>query len=193
MVIHIIWKCNDHVIALLQYKSSILKNTWENWFWTFYSISPPTMGGGQIPSTINFTLLLYISTQLRRTHHSPMVLGWYRRSLRLWEIASEKNYFRKLIFEFRSHFRIFFEISKTKKLSPITFYYGKNFRPLAQSLRKLQQKDDFTKKIFCLESLYVWASYSGIRWNFKISPPFLYVPKSKLLVCKVSRNSKKKF
>jgi hypothetical protein len=77
-----------------------------------------------------------------------MILGWYRRSLRLWEIASEKSHFRKLIFEFRSHFRIFYEISKTKKLSPITSYYDKNFRPLAQSLRKLQQKDDFTNFFF---------------------------------------------
>jgi hypothetical protein len=119
------------------------------------------MGGGLIPSTINFTLLLYISTQnfmvisqldqeLERKKYLKnccfyVVLGWYKRSLRLWEIASEKSHFRKLIFEFRSHFRFFFEISKTKKLSPITSYYGKNFRPLAQSLRKLQQKNDFTK------------------------------------------------
>ncbi len=122
-----------------------------------------------------------------------MVLGWHRRSLRLWEIASEKSHFRKLIFEYRSHFRIFFEISKTKKLSLITPYYDKNFRPLAQSLRKLQQKEDFNKFSFCRKCMYVWASYSGIRWNFKISPPFLYVPRSKLLVYKVSRNSKKKF
>jgi hypothetical protein len=110
--------------------------------------------------------------------------------------ASGKLRLKKVIFEnwfsnFEVIFEFFFEISKTKKLSPITSYYGKNFRPLAQSLRKLQQKDDFTKFSFCLESLYVWASYLDIRWNFKISPPFLYVPWSKLLVCKVSRNSKK--
>ena len=122
-----------------------------------------------------------------------MVLGWYRRSLRLWENASQKNHFRKLIFEFRSHFRIFFEISKTIINGTITSYYGKNFRPLAQRFRKLEQKQYFQKFLLSFKCLDVWAWYSGIRSNFKISPKFLDVPRLKLLMCKVSRNSKKKF
>jgi hypothetical protein len=122
-----------------------------------------------------------------------MVLGWYRRSPRLWENASKKSHFRKLFFEFRSHFRTFFEISKNKNFGTITFFYGKNFRSLAQSLKKLEQKQIFENFFFNQVSLYVWASYSGIRPNFKVPWKILYVPRSKLLVCKVWRNSKKKF
>jgi hypothetical protein len=71
----------------------------------------------------------------------PTIHRWYLVGIG-GHCASEKLRLKKVIFEF------FFKISKTKKLSPITSYYGKNFRFLAQSLRKLQQKDDFTKFFF---------------------------------------------
>ncbi len=90
-----------------------------------------------------------------------MVLGWYRQSPRLWENASKKSHFRKLFLEFRSHFRIFFEISKTKKFGTITFFYGKKFRSLAKSFKKLEQKQIF-ENFFNQVSLYVWASYQNI-------------------------------
>jgi hypothetical protein len=89
----------------------------------------------------------------------PNIHRWYLVGIgghqRRWENASKKIHFRKLFFEFRSHFRIFFEISKTKKLGTITFFYGKNFRSLAQSLRKLEQKLIFQNLFLNQVSLYV--------------------------------------
>jgi ERCC4-related helicase len=106
--------------------------------------------------------------------------------------ASGKMRLKKVIFEnCFSNFEAVLEFfSKTKKLSSITSFYGINFRSLAKSLRKLEQKQNFDKFSLCPLSLYIWTSYSGIHSNFKISPPFLYVPKSKQLVCNVSRDSK---
>jgi hypothetical protein len=74
----------------------------------------------------------------------PNIHRWYLVGI-VGHRASGKMRPKKFIFEncfsnFEAIFEFFFKISKTKKLGTITFFYGKNFRSLAQSLRKLEQK-----------------------------------------------------